>query len=106
MNVLNTIKHRVSQEKTEVYNHVFEKCEVHQISFLDVKTAIINGNIYAVLTHDPRYTRYIICGTFDFFDILNQEWIERELFVVCILQNKLVTLKTIYLDYFDEHYEI
>jgi hypothetical protein len=105
MNVLNTIKHRVSQEKTIVFTHVFDKCNQHQISFADVKSAISTGSIYAKLTNDPQGTKYILRGLFEFYDVEINKLVEREMFIVCRLENEQVILKTIYIDYFDVYYE-
>jgi len=61
--VLQRIKLAVRDGRYEVTEHAVLEAEADDFGPLDLRNAILDGQIIRKLTRDPRGTRYIIRGT-------------------------------------------
>ena len=88
MGILQRIKVAVRDGHYEVTEHAIQEAEADGFGPLDLRNAMLKGQLFKKMTKDPRGTRYIILGT-----ALD----ERKLFLVCrFTERKEVRIITVY----------
>lgn len=62
MTILTRIKTAVRDGNYEITEHAVEEAEADYLGPLDVRHAILNGDLVRRYTRDPRGPRYKLCG--------------------------------------------
>jgi len=63
MQTLERIRSAVLSRRYAFSEHAYDEMDEDNLDVLDVEAAILTGQIDAVLTDDPRGTRYVVVGT-------------------------------------------
>ena len=87
MGIITRIKTAVRDGHYEVTEHAIQEAEVDGFGPLDLRNAVLEGQLVKKMTRDPRGTRYIISGP-----ALD----ERRLFLVCrfteLMELRIITV--------------
>jgi hypothetical protein len=59
---LERIRNAVLDQHYTLTEHAYDEMNQDDLDVLDVESALLNGDIDQVLTHDPRGTRYVVIG--------------------------------------------
>lgn len=59
---LDRIRRAILDQRYTLTEHAYDEMDEDLLDVLDVEAAILTGKLDQTLTHDPRGTRYVVCG--------------------------------------------